>query len=228
MAKRYFTDETFDFLSALAANNHRDWFEEHKQRYEETVRTPALRIIGDIAVDLATISPNFLAIPTKVGGSLMRVYRDTRFTHDKRPYKTNIGIHFRHEAGKDIHAPGFYVHIAPDQCFVGVGIWRPDTQTLTKIRDAIVTDGDAWLAARDERSFTQRYRLDGDRLKRPPRDYPKDHPLIEDLKWKDFIAIADLRRRDVTGTKLLPRVVEDFRTGDPLMRFLCDAVGVTY
>jgi len=228
MAKRYFTDETFDFLSTLAANNHRGWFEEHKERYEETVRTPALRFIDDIAVDLATISPNFLAIPRKVGGSLMRVYRDTRFSRDKRPYKTNIGIHFRHEAGKDIHAPGFYVHIAPDQCFVGVGIWRPDTQTLTKIRDAIVTDGDAWLAARDDRSFTQRFSLDGNRLKRPPRDYPKDHPLIEDLKWKDFIAIADLRRRDVTGTRLLPQVVEDFRTGDPLMRFLCEAVGVSY
>ena len=140
MTEHYFSDETFQFLSSLALNNNRVWFEENKQRYEDAVRTPALRFIDDIAVELAAISPHFLAIPKKVGGSLMRVYRDTRFSKDKRPYKTNIGIHFRHEVGKDVHAPGFYLHIAPGECFVGVGVWRPDSRALAKIRDAIVED----------------------------------------------------------------------------------------
>ena len=149
MANRYFTPDTFDFLSALAANNQREWFDEHKLLYEATVRLPALNFISDIGADLAQLSPHFLALPKKVGGALMRVNRDIRFGTDKRPYKTNIGIQFRHEVGKDVHAPGYYLHIERDECFVGVGLWRPDASALGKIRDAIVDKSDAWLKARD-------------------------------------------------------------------------------
>lgn len=228
MGEPYFSDETFQFLTTLATNNNRDWFEEHKQRYEEAVRTPALRFIDDIAVDLAAISPHFRAIPKKMGGSLMRVYRDTRFSRDKRPYKTNIGIHFRHEVGKDVHAPGFYLHIAADECFVGVGIWRPDSGALGKIRDAIIADENAWLTAREDKAFNKCFRFNGERLSNPPRGYAKDHPLIEDLKWKDFIALAELMPRDVTGKNLLPKVIDNFESGEPLMRFLCKALEVRY
>jgi len=228
MARRYFTQDTFGFLSSLAANNNRDWFNEHKQTYEDAVRTPALHFIEDMAAELVVISPHFSAIPKKVGGSLMRVYRDTRFGKDKRPYKTNIGIHFRHEMGKDVHAPGFYLHIAPDECFAGVGIWRPDAKALAKIRDAIVADGKTWLATRDDKAFKKHFHLDGDRLKNPPRGYAKDHPLIEDLKWKDFIALADLSQSDVTGNKLMLKVLDAFEAGDPLMHFLCKALAVRY
>jgi len=228
MSNSYFNAETFAFLSDLAVNNNRDWFALHKQRYEETVRTPALRFISDIATELPAISPHFPAVPKKMGGSLMRVYRDTRFSRDKRPYKTNIGIQFRHELGRDVHAPGFYLHIAPDECFVGVGIWRPDAGALAKIRDAIVEGGDSWIAARDDKQFRSRFQLDGERLTNPPRGYSKDHPLIEDLKWKDFIAIADLKKSDAMGDRLLPRVLEDFDAGTPLMRFLSKALGLRY
>lgn len=228
MRDRYFSEETFGFLSALSENNHRDWFEEHKQTYEDAVRTPALRFIEDIASALATISPHFQAVPRKTGGSLMRVFRDTRFSNDKRPYKTNVGIHIRHEVGRDVHAPGFYLHLAPDECFVGVGIWRPDAKALGKIRDHIAENGKAWIAARDDKAFNRRFRLDGDRLRNPPRGYPKDHPLIEDLKWKDFIAVADLDRDDVVGTRLLAKVAKDFTAGDALMRFLCKALELRY
>jgi uncharacterized protein (TIGR02453 family) len=228
MTEPYFSGETFQFLSSLAANNNREWFGENKPRYEDTVCSPALRFIDDIAVELAAISPHFLAIPKKVGGSLMRIYRDTRFSKDKRPYKSNIGIHFRHEVGKDVHAPGFYLHIAPGECFVGVGIWRPDSTALGKIRDAIVEDADSWHAARDDKVFNKRFRLSGDRLTNPPRGYAGDHPLIEDLKWKDFIAVAELDQREVTGNKLLSRVVDDFAAADPFMRFLCKALEVRY
>jgi len=224
----YFTEETFDFLTDLSGNNNRDWFDDNRQRYEDVVRTPALCFIEDIATGLATISSHFQAVPRKVGGSLMRVFRDTRFSKDKRPYKTNVGIHFRHEVGKDVHAPGFYVHIAPNECFVGVGIWRPDAKVLAKIRDRIVEHGDAWIAARDDRQFNKRFRLDGDRLRNPPRGYAKDHPLIEDLKWKDFIAVAELTQREIVDKKFLPRVVKDFEAGDALMRFLCKALELRY
>jgi len=131
---RYFSKATFSFLGELSRNNNREWFHDNKQRYEEAVRGPALAFIEDIAPELQLIAPRFLAVPKKVGGSLMRVHRDIRFGKDKTPYKTNIGIQFRHEAGKDVHAPGYYLHIAPQECFFGAGIWRPDSTALGQIR----------------------------------------------------------------------------------------------
>ena len=119
---RYFSKETFSFLKALSENNNREWFSVNRQEYENLIRTPSLAFISDMGRDLPSISPHFIANIRKVGGSLMRIHRDTRFSKDKTPYKVNIGIQFRHKAGKDIHAPGYYVHIAPDGCFIGVGM----------------------------------------------------------------------------------------------------------
>lgn len=228
MANRYFTQGTFDFLAALAANNRREWFDEHKPDYEAMVRTPALNFISDIATDLAMISPHFMALPRKAGGALMRVNRDIRFGHDKRPFKTNIGIQFRHEVGKDVHAPGFYVHIEPDNCFVGVGLWRPDMHALGKIRDEIVDQGDAWLTARDDRTFSQTFTLVGDSLTNAPRGYAKDHPLLTDLKRKDFLALSRLTDTAVRSRGFYPKVVERFAQSAPFMRFLCKALALPF
>ena len=141
MANSYFSQASFRFLKKLEKNNDRDWFAEHKQDYEDLVRSPALDFITDMIDGLASISPHFVAMPKKMGGSLMRVHRDVRFGKDKSPYKTNVGIQFRHELGKDVHAPGFYLHIEPGNNFVGAGIWRPDSQTLATIRTAIINKG---------------------------------------------------------------------------------------
>ena len=168
-ANRYFTANSMSFLRKLDRHNNRDWFESNRTDYEETVRTPALAFIADMADDLAVLSPHFLAQPKKVGGSLMRVHRDVRFGKDKRPYKTNIGIQFRHEQGKDVHAPGFYVHIEPGDCFVGVGIWRPDALALGKIRDVIAEQPGKWETAISGKAFNKLFTLSGDSLTNPPR-----------------------------------------------------------
>ncbi len=228
MAHPYFTQQTFDFLSALAANNRREWFAEHKQDYEAVVRQPALNFIHDIAGELRMISPHFQALPKKVGGSLMRVQRDIRFGLDKRPYKTNIGIQFRHEIGKDVHAPGFYIHLEPGDCFIGVGVWRPDYAALGKIRDALVEHGDAWTAARDDKNFTRKFLLAGDMLTNPPRGFAKDHPLIQDLKRKDFIALASISDAAVRSKNFHSHVMEHFSQAVPLMRFLCRALALRF
>ena len=228
MANPYFTQDTFDFLSALAANNRREWFDEHKPDYEAKVRTPALNFIGDIATDLAMISPHFLALPRKAGGALMRVNRDIRFGHDKRPYKTNIGIQFRHEVGKDVHAPGFYLHIEPKDCFVGVGLWLPDADALGKIRDAIVDKGDAWVKVRDNKAFKKTFQLVGDSLTNAPRGYAKDHPLLQDLKRKDFIAISPLTDAAVRSKQFYTKVVEHYAMAAPFMRYLCKALELRF
>lgn len=228
MTDRYFGKQTFAFLSVLAENNKREWFEAHQQEYEDFVRTPALDFISDMSDEMPAISRHFLAQPKKVGGSLMRIYRDTRFSKDKTPYKTNIGIQFRHEVGKDIHAPGYYLHIEPGECFVGIGLWHPDAEALFKIREAIAQNGDAWLAARDDATFLKYFSLEGDSLAKTPRGFAKDHPLVEDLKRKDFICLAPLSMATVTSKNLRPQVVERFRQAAPYMRFLCKALELRF
>ena len=228
MANSYFTPQTLSFLRKLARNNNRDWFEANKATYEDKVRTPALQFITDMADDLVTLSPHFTAQPRKVGGSLMRVYRDVRFSKDKRPYKTNIGIQFRHERGKDVHAPGFYVHVEPGNCFVGVGIWRPDAQSLGKIRDKMVDKPDRYKKAVNDKSFKRHFELSGEALSRPPRGYDKDHPLVEDLKRKDFIAITYLDDDKVLSHGFRKLVSNRFNAADGYMRFLCDALELQF
>ncbi len=226
--RQYFTPQTLTFLATLAENNSRQWFKAHQEDYEEFVRVPAMQLIGDMEDELPMVSPHFTAQPRKVGGSLMRVQRDTRFSRDKTPYKTNIGIQFRHEQGKDVHAPGFYLHIAPDECFLGIGLWHPDAGTLGRIREALAERGTAWLAARDDKTFRRHFSLVGDSLVNPPRGFAKDHPLIEDLRRKDFIGLAPLTPAQATEPALLPLMVQRFSQAAPYMRFLCRALDLLF
>ena len=228
MSAAFFSPQTLEFLQLLSANNNRDWFNEHKQSYEDKVRSPALSLIESLAPELALISRHFVASPRKSGGSMMRVYRDTRFAKDKTPYKTNVGIQFRHEQGKDVHAPGFYIHFGIDACFLGVGIWRPDSKALGAIRDAIDQSSACWLAARDNAAFTRNFELAGDSLKNPPRGYNKEHPLLPDLKRKDFIALRNLNHDQLYSDDCHGLILKSFNEGKPLMKFLCDAVNVPF
>ena len=179
------------FLEDLSDNNNRQWFQANKGRYEREVLEPCLAFIREFGPRLRRISRFFVASDERVGGSLMRVYRDTRFGKDKTPYKTNVGIQFRHELGRDVHAPGFYVHIEPKEYFLALGMWRPDRDSLHQIRQAILERPEPWTRALRAKMLRQRqFVLVGDSLKRPPRDCPADHPLIEDLKRTDYVAIA--------------------------------------
>ena len=221
-----FTEATFAFLDELTENNNRAWFEEQRQRYEDVVRTPALQFIAAMATPLQRIAPHFRAVPAKVGGSLLRIHRDTRFAKDKTPYKTNVGIQFRHDLGKDIHAPSFYVHVAPDGCFLGAGSWHPESDALLKIRQLIAAKPERWLALLAEPGFVRRWSLSGEVLTRVPRGFAADHPAAADLKRKDFIAMDPLSYDDVIGSNLVQRTTQAFESAVPLMQFLCDATGV--
>ena len=218
----------FQFLEELSKNNNRPWFQENKPRYEREVLEPSLAFIRAFAPRLKKISSYFTAEDRRVGGSLMRIYRDTRFGNDKTPYKTNVGIQFRHEMGRDVHAPGFYVHISPGECFLGVGTWRPDSATLRSIREAIVEEPARWRRATRSKRFLEHFELAGESLKRPPRDFPADHPLIEDLKRKDFIGACELNEEEVLDARFLDRVASSFTAARPLMRFLCEAINIPF
>lgn len=223
-----FSNATFRYLEALAANNNRAWFEANKDRYESLVRTPATAFIMEMAAELEKFAPYFRADPRKVGGSLMRVFRDTRFSRDKTPYKTNIGIQFRHMLGKDVHAPGFYVHIASDECFLAAGCWRPEADALGKIRDFIAANPGQWFATRDDAEFTAQWKLSGDSLTRPPRGYAPDHIALDDIKRKSFIAMISLSHTDITAPDFAEQAGARFSDAVPLMRFLCTALNIPY
>ena len=223
-----FYPRTLKFLEELADNNNREWFKDNKHRYEEDVLDVALLFIQSMQDPLARIAPHFVALPTRVGGSLMRVYRDTRFSRDKTPYKTNIGIQFRHEQAKDVHAPGYYLHIEPEQAFLGVGMWRPDSEPLRRIRERIAARPSEWRRVLEHAPFKRHFALGGESLSRPPRGFDKDHECIEDIKRKSFIAVRDLD----PGACLKPRfqrsVETSFEAAEPFMRFLCKSVGVSF
>lgn len=223
-----FPAQTARFLSELAESNEREWFKANKHRYEAHVLEPALDFINAMEPRLEKISRHFVAIGKRTGGSLMRVYRDTRFSKNKTPYKTNVGIQFRHELGKDVHAPGFYIHIEPNNCFLGTGIWRPDSDALAAIRSYIAENSGSWKRARDARRFVAHFRLGGDRLKRPPRGYAADHPYIEDLKRKDFIAVSGFPIKAIRSPGFIDEVAARYATAKPLMRFLCAALNLRF
>ncbi|MDX1493136.1 MAG: DUF2461 domain-containing protein [Longimicrobiales bacterium] len=221
---RYFTKETFRFLRDLKENNDRAWFAENKARYERELKVPALHLIEDFGPELKELSPHFKATPR----SLFRIYRDVRFSKDKSPFKTAAGIHFRHDRSKDAHAPGFYLHVEPDNVFLGVGIWRPGGDALRAIRERIVEKPDAWRKVSRADDFTATFELAGDSLKRGPRDFDHDHPLIDDLKRKDFVGVQEVPESFATREDLPAALADRYRHAAPFMAFLCAALDVPY
>jgi uncharacterized protein (TIGR02453 family) len=223
MSKAYFTPATFRFLKNLAVNNNREWFHEHKPDYEKHLREPFLALIGDLAAPLAKISPHYRADPRKVGGSLYRIHRDTRFANDKQPYKGWAGARFYHERRHEIPAPAFYLHIQPGECFAGGGMWHPESPTLKKIRDFLADNPEAWKKATRSKTFAEHYHFWGESLSRPPRGFDPTHELIDDLKRKNFAAGENFSEKLACSTELLPHVVATFKRLAPMVDYLCAA-----
>jgi uncharacterized protein (TIGR02453 family) len=228
VSSHLFTRELFEFFRELKRNNSREWFLANKDRYEYQVREPLQRFVSDFEQPLREISPHFRADPRPVGGSLFRIYRDVRFSPDKRPYKTHAGIQFRHEQGSDVHTPGFYLHLEPDNVFAAVGIWHPDSNTLHRIRTLIVAEPRRWLKAKSDQAFSGLYELGGDSLKRAPQGYDPDHPQIEDLKRKDFIAHVGFSESEACSPDFLDRYAQVSRRAAPFMRFLTEALSLSW
>ncbi|MBI3593692.1 MAG: DUF2461 domain-containing protein [Nitrospirae bacterium] len=216
----YFNTLFFKFLNELKLNNNREWFTANKMRYLAEVREPCLNFIRDFRPYLENISRHFVADARPAGGSLFRIHRDTRFSKDKSPYKTMAGIHFRHEMAKDAHAPGFYLHLEPGNVFAGAGIWHPEKETLQIIREAIVSHPGKWKEILADKKFKKTHQLAGDSLVRPPAGFDPNHPLIEHLKRKDFISIAELTEKDVRSPDFIEQFARLCKTTAPLMKFL--------
>ena len=215
-----FHESLFQFLHELSVHNDREWFHAHKTRFESDVKEPMLAFIMAFSEPLQRINKHYFADPRPVGGSMFRIFRDARFSKDKSPYKTNVGAQFRHrECTRDVHSPGFYLHLEPGQCFVSTGLWHPDPESLRKVRERIVAHGKAWRALQNSG-----IEVLGDALKRVPQGFEPDHPFAEDLKLKDFYTHMPLTDREVCAPDFLEQFTEACRRGAPLAAFLTKAL----
>ena len=215
-----FSPATLTYLRGLKRHNERPWFEAHRAEYEAVVKRPMRDLIEEMDVRLARFAAEIIGDPKR---SMFRIYRDIRFSADKSPYKTHTAAHFFHRASKATgHAPGFYLHLAPGECFVGGGLWHPDTSMLVKLRDAMVESPAVWKRAR------RGLKLEGAVLGRPPRGYDPKHPLIDDLRRKDFVAGRSFTEAQVCSPRFMRDVVAECRRLSPLVEFLTKAVGLKW
>jgi uncharacterized protein (TIGR02453 family) len=217
---RYFDEQTLAFLRELKRHNDREWFTANKARYEESVKEPLLQFIADVGPKLRAINPNLVADPRPAGGSMFRIYRDVRFSKDKSPYKPYASAHF--PMGKGVHGPGYYLHIAPADSMMAGGMWMPEPPDLQRIRERIAEQPAEWKKARRD--------LDDDEgaLKRPPRGFSPDDPMIEDIKRKSFTSSIRLTDEQIQGDDLMRRFIRGCERLSPLMRFLASSVGVSW
>ena len=219
----------FAFFNELHFNNQKPWFEANKGRYKASVVEPLSALISEIGARMPKLTKHIVCDPRPNGGSMFRIYRDTRFSKDKSPYKTNAGLHFRSTWGKDAHAPGFYMHFAPKEVFFGGGIWMPGPDALSHIRRAIAENTKEWTKTKAALSATQLFNgIEGEALSRPPKGFDAGDPHVDDLKRKSFYVMHASTEKAAQSPNLVQDAMSAFTAAKPLMTFLSKAVGTPF
>jgi uncharacterized protein (TIGR02453 family) len=209
--------ETVDFLKKLDKSNNRDWFNANKDAFV-SANDNIIAVTGDLIGRIAKFDPTVAGIDPK--SCVFRIYRDVRFSKDKSPYKTNLGA-FVAPGGKKAMLPGYYFHIQPGMFFSAAGKHMPDGSELLKIRNAIVSKTKEFLKIVEDKKFTKRFgEFDGDRLTKPPKGFPADHPAIEYLKLKSFTVTEEFSAKDAVSKDYPKMLAESFKAAYPLVEFL--------
>jgi uncharacterized protein (TIGR02453 family) len=212
-----FTRKTVAFLRALKRNNDREWFKARKADYETHVRGPMIALLARLADDFRSFAPELVADP-KV--SLFRIYRDTRFSADKTPLKTNAAAHFPHRRLRKAGA-GLYLEVAPKWVWIGGGIYMPETHELVAIRSHVGAHHSRLREIVEARSFVAAAgNLHGEQLTRVPRGYASDHPAGHYLRFRQFLAGREYPADFACEARFYPEVLKIFRQVAPLVRFL--------
>lgn len=217
-----FSPKTLSFLRALKRNNNREWFKARRDEYDANVRGPMIAVVERLAVDFRSFAPELIASPRQ---SLFRIYRDTRFSSDKRPLKTREAAVFRTRHLPKPQGAGLYFEVAPGWVWIGGGMWRPEPPELVKLRAHIA---DSWPEIRDltrARAFRSRFgELSGEKMTRVPRGYPSEHPAAEFLKFRQFHGGAEFPASLAHSRAFYPTLVSTFKALMPLVRFLNDGL----
>jgi uncharacterized protein (TIGR02453 family) len=217
-----FTAATLRFLRALKRNNRRDWFNAHREDYDAHVRQPMTAIVECLADDLRTFAPELVASPKL---SIYRIYRDIRFSDDKKPYKTHVAAVFPTRGLAKHEGAGLYFHVAPDEVWIGGGMYAPQPAQLQAVREHIAVNSKRLRAIVDSPGFRRHVgRLEGERLKRVPRGFPADHKAAELLKYRQFLAGRELPGTFATSPRFYTTLLAVFRQVAPLASFLNEPI----
>jgi uncharacterized protein (TIGR02453 family) len=213
-----FTTETVRFLRALKRNNRREWFNGHREDYERHVREPMIAVVERLAEDFRSFAPELVASP-KI--SIYRIYRDTRFSENKAPYKTHVAAVFPTRGLAKHEGAGLYFHISADEVWVGGGMYAPQPPQLVAVREHIAANVNQLRAIVESPRFRRRVgQLDGNKLTRVPRGFPNDHAAAEYLKYRHFIAGAEFPAAFAASPKFYRTLITVFSEVLPLSRFL--------
>jgi len=209
---------TLAFLRALKRNNRREWFQPRKEQFEADVRAPMLAVVAQLAADLRTFAPEIVVDPRS---AMYRIYRDTRFSENKTPYKTHVAAVFPWRGLAKHEGAGLYFHVSPDEVWIGGGMYAPQTAQLQAVREHIAANTGRLRAIVESPGFRRQVgSLEGERLQRVPRGFPKDHRAAEYLKYRQFLAGRELPAAFACSPKFYGTVVAVFRQVAPLARFL--------
>jgi uncharacterized protein (TIGR02453 family) len=214
-----FPPEALSFFRRLKRNNNRPWFQKHKDEYEENVRFPMQCLIAGLGPRMADVAPDFDFDPKK---SIFRIYRDTRFSNNKTPYKTNIAAYFQARGKKSpAERPGLYVGIELGEIFIGGGLYMPSGDQLKSIRQSLVEHPDEYLSLIENPGFKKMFgEVMGDKLVKAPLGYPKDHPMIAHLRLKQFFVGVELGEGECLKPRFADTVAKYFAGTMPFVRWL--------
>ena len=214
--------KSLSFISDLKKNNHKEWFHANRVRYDEA-RGEFLAFIETLIGKIQAFDPTVGSVDAK--GALFRINRDIRFSKDKSPYKTNFGA-FIVPGGKKSGNGGYYFHLEPEGSFAGGGVYHPEAAILKKIRNEIYENPEEFREIIENKEFSDYFgEMYDDRLKTPPKGYPKDFEHIDLLKYKSFIVSRSFDTGTLTGDRLVGEVVRAFRLMYPLNKFINYALG---
>jgi len=218
------TKEILQFLGKLKENNTREWFAENKKEYDNANKA-LLTMLGELIPVIQRIDPTIGVLAPK--DCVFRIYRDTRFSPDKTPYKTNMGAYFARGGRKSVFA-GYYMHLEPGSSMLAGGIWMPEPETLKKIRQEIYYNSPEFKGLLESKSFKDNFGVlsEEGKLKNPPRDFPADFPDIDLLKHKNYTMFHSLDDDTVCSESFLEKFTQIFTAMKPVNDFLNRAIKV--
>lgn len=214
--------ETLSFLSTLEINNNREWFNENKQLYLDA-KANVENVVNDIISEVAEFDTSVERLEAR--NCIFRIYKDTRFSKDKTPYKTNLGASLVEKGPKTLNHAGYYIHFEPGKSFLAGGVYMTEPKNLKAIREAISSDGDAFLKILNKKSFKDVLELQGTKLVKVPQGFDKEDPMGDYLKFKQFTVFHPLSDADVLDKNFVKNTVKILKEIYPFNSFLNEAIG---
>lgn len=214
----YFSEESLKFLRGLKRNNRRDWFDPRKPLFESTLKAPMLKVIEGVTAAMMDFSPEHVRPAAKC---MMRIYRDTRFSNDKTPYKTQVAAWWSRHGLEKTSGGGFYIHLSADNLTVAAGVYMPEREQLMAIRTFLLDHHEELRRLLADKKLLRLFTLDnGEMLTRPPKGFPADHPAIDLLKCRQWAMFATLPVEEALSPRLVKTVTDRFRAAAPAVKLL--------